>query len=697
MTLADRHPTAAPVSRIADRSHEAYGKEVVAFTSARTQEERNRAFAAIVESHRDALIRFCAAKLDNDPHAAEDAVTETFIAAWEGLGRIEKPRTVRKWLFTVARRQCLHLRKLRFLEVHDVPEVAQEKPPGVHDGLKWLDLLVATLAPEEQRLHNLYFQQHLRGRKLAAALGEDPAQPVTVYKRIHRHKAWLRAAVEAEIVVHEAPDGPPCPVLAKILETAGHVVRPSNVLPVELGRKVAHHIGRCPRCSGDLERGRLRYGPLALLPVLGLWGLHGTRDNAVEPASFSAADPGPAEPGADAPESDRAKGGFRRRAPGWSVAIGLVTIIVLILGLTVRTENGDGGSDFSLFQRPDPADPGQSATVPGRTAVPGLPGAPGNGGPGTPDPSFPGATAPEPAPGGPVTPPPPGVLAVTPPAVNLPLYATTATVTVAAGSAMSWTATSTDPAVSVTPAAGNVEAGKTQPIKVTVNRNATAKPGTGLVVTSSTGQRVTVAVGWPTPGNVGVTTPRIDLGARAATATFSVTAANGNLSWSAGSPHPALTVSPAGGSLAAGKGALVTVRLTRPIGTGGDVPLRVTTPDAQQVTVLVHWLATPGTVRTSTGAVHIGASESSARFTVSVTGGTNTWTAALSAPGCAAPTCRLALSRTSGSGTAEITVTLWPHPSSVDPGAHSRGTITLSTPDGQRLTVDVTWDPYEPG
>jgi hypothetical protein len=77
--------------------------------------------------------------------------------------------------------------------------------------------------------------------------------------------------------------------------------------------------------------------------------------------------------------------------------------------------------------------------------------------------------------------------------------------------------------------------------------------------------------------------------------------------------------------------------------------------------------------------------------------GSNTWTAAVSAPGCTLPTCRLSISQTSGSGHAEITVRLNPHPSLFDPGAHSQGTITFTTPDGQRVTVGVTWDPYEPG
>ena len=707
MTLAD--------SRSAlDERHEAYGQDVVTFTAAQTTEERNRAFAVIVAAHRDALLRFCSLKLNGDEDAAEDAVAETFALAWVGLRDLRKPRTVRKWLFTVANRRCLRILRLRSREIREVPEAVLDKASRRADAgdqdregsLAWLDLLVAMLPPAQQRFHDLCFRQGFRGVRLAAALGEAPDDRAKVDKRVHRHVTWLQAALEAEIVVREAQYGLPCRVLTGMLEAAGHVVRPSEVMPVALGRKVIDHIGKCRKCGDDLKRGRVRYSPFVLLPILAAWGLIERPGSGVRPASFAVAEAGEVHFEERPPRPDRATRGKRRRTLVRSVAVGLFAIIVLILVLTVRTENSGGDSGFSVFQRPDPAAPGQSATAPDGTNRPGSPGARRDGGDGgrgdgevvTPDPSFPGANAAEPAPGGPAAPlPPPGVLAVAPTSVNLPLYATTATVTVSAGSAMSWTASATDPAVSVTPAAGDVEAGRTRPIKLTVNRSAMAKPGTGLVVTSSTGQRVTVPVHWPTPGKVGVTTPRIDLGAQGAAATFSVTAANGNLNWSTGSPHPAVTVSPAGGTLTAGKGALVTVRLARPISTGGDVPLRVTTPDAQQVTVLVHWLATPGTLRTSTNAVHIGASDSTARFTVGVSSGTNTWTATLSAPGCTAPTCRLAISRTSGSGTAEITVTLWPHPSSADPAAHARGRITLTTPDGQRLTVDVTWDPYEPG
>ncbi|MEV6873448.1 sigma factor [Amycolatopsis sp. NPDC051128] len=704
MTLADRHP-AVPIPRDQD-DHETYGQEVVAFTSAQTREERSRAFAAIVESHWNAVTRYCSAELNNDHHAAEDAAAETFALAWDKLQGIETPRAVRSWLFTVAKRQCLRIQRLKSREIGNLPAAVPEKSaPRTHDGesgREWLNLLVAMLPPEEQRFHDLCYQLELRGRELAVALGEDPEKRAKVDKMVHRHNTWIRGAIEAEIVVREGQYQSQCPELARILEEAGHVVPPSGVMPLELGKKVANHIGRCHKCGDDVERGKRRYSALVLLPALGLWGLLGRRgnDNAVEPASFSTADPGEARFEDDVPRPDGAKRGVRGRALGWSVAVGVV--IILIVALTMRS--GDG-ADLSLSPHPDPASPTEPAAVPdgsggldpsGRNRREGQ----GNGDHGgAPGPSAPGAN-PDRLPSDPSVappPPPPGVLAVAPTSLTLPLYATTATVTISGGSALSWTAASTDPAVSTTPASGAVAPGKPAQLKITVNRGATAKPGAGFVVTSGTGQRMPVAVHWPTPGKVGVTAPRIDLGYQAATATFSVTATNGNLNWSASSPHPAVAVSPAGGSLTAGKGALVTVRLARPISTGGDVPLRVTTPDAQQVTVMVHWLATPGTLRTSTNAVHIGASDSTARFTVGVSSGTNTWTATLSAPSCTAPTCRLTISRTSGSGTAEITVTLWPHPSSVDPAAHAHGQITLTTPDGQRLTIDVTWDPYEPG
>lgn len=72
-----------------------------------------RAFAVIVQSHQTPLIRF-AARLTNDPEAAQDAVQEAFLRLWRGRERFRPCGSLRSFLFQSVRRLCLdHLRAAR--------------------------------------------------------------------------------------------------------------------------------------------------------------------------------------------------------------------------------------------------------------------------------------------------------------------------------------------------------------------------------------------------------------------------------------------------------------------------------------------------------------------------------------------------------------------------------------------------------
>ncbi len=704
MTHVDDQPALAPSADGAEEAHVRYGREVEDFTAAPAG-QRVQAFEKIMESHGDYLIKVCRSRYGFDRETALRMVTSTFGDAWAGLHRIQKPRTVRSWLATTLLRNCRDVRNPRPREIvgETFPENrlfdqigSVEEPIGdseVREELiRLVGLIEKTLPADKRRFHDLYFGQGIDGQELAAELDIKVS---TAYTRIHRQKTWLAKAVEAELMVRALGHGWSCAGLSKILAKAGHRMRDTEVMPYGLRKRVMSfldkHDEKCEGCADfdkARERVRRRWSPWIVV-VPAMWAPWLLRDTtpAIEPVSHETAYSHDSRP-------ERPVRRIRHRlAPGIPALLGLT--LLLIVPSTTGADVSQGG----------PSGSAPATTAPGQ-AAPGTPGQWSSGGQdqgGARGEALPGTPGPGAVPGDvpaaliPITPPPPGVLALTPASVDLPLYGTTASVGVTAGSDMSWTATVTDPSITVAPSGGAVVAGRTIPVKITVDPKAAIPSGAGIIVTASTGQKVTVPVRRPVPGRIGVTAPRLDLGAQASTATFSVTASKGNLTWSTSSPHPALSVGPAGGSLTAGKGSLVTVRLTRPIRTGGDVPLRLTTPDGQQATVMVRWLPSPGTLRTSTGSVRIGASEFQERFTVGFDGGANTWTATVSAPGCAMPKCRLSISPASGSGSAEIIVRLEPHPSLDDPGAHSTGTITLTTPDGQRATVRVTWDPYEPG
>jgi len=68
----------------------------------RTATGHRSAFEALVERHQAAVYRF-ARVLARDDAGAEDAVQETFAAAWKGARRFRGEAPVRTWLFTLVR------------------------------------------------------------------------------------------------------------------------------------------------------------------------------------------------------------------------------------------------------------------------------------------------------------------------------------------------------------------------------------------------------------------------------------------------------------------------------------------------------------------------------------------------------------------------------------------------------------------
>lgn len=106
----------------------------------RSQAGDDQAFAELVDPYRRELLVHCYRMLGS-LHDAEDALQETLLAAWRGLGGFEQRASIRTWLYRVATRCCLQaLRTARRRPQTDWPPPGHELPEPTQLGeVLWLE------------------------------------------------------------------------------------------------------------------------------------------------------------------------------------------------------------------------------------------------------------------------------------------------------------------------------------------------------------------------------------------------------------------------------------------------------------------------------------------------------------------------------------------------------------------------------
>ena len=98
------------------------------------------AFRALTEPHRRELQVHCYRMLGSFQDA-EDALQDTLLAAWQGLGRFEGRATIRTWLYRIATNRCLNARRSasrRPAREWDMPEVEPPEPTRLGE-VVWLE------------------------------------------------------------------------------------------------------------------------------------------------------------------------------------------------------------------------------------------------------------------------------------------------------------------------------------------------------------------------------------------------------------------------------------------------------------------------------------------------------------------------------------------------------------------------------
>jgi RNA polymerase sigma factor (sigma-70 family) len=131
-------------------------------------------FEAVVRRHGPTVLRVCRAVVG--PDAADDAWSETFLAALRAYPELPPGSNLEAWLVTIAHRKAvdqLRAATRRAVPVADLPEVPSALGlPGAADGELWAALAAL---PEKQRQTVAY--HHLAGlpyAEIAALVGGTP-------------------------------------------------------------------------------------------------------------------------------------------------------------------------------------------------------------------------------------------------------------------------------------------------------------------------------------------------------------------------------------------------------------------------------------------------------------------------------------------------------------------------------------------
>lgn len=102
-------------------------------------------FDTLYKDHVDLMYRF-AHRLCGEPEAAKDLVQETFLNAYRGLDRFRGDAQVSTWLYTIASRACLRMRRKR--KGAPERELSLEEFIPTSDGEFRLQIPIDGLSPE---------------------------------------------------------------------------------------------------------------------------------------------------------------------------------------------------------------------------------------------------------------------------------------------------------------------------------------------------------------------------------------------------------------------------------------------------------------------------------------------------------------------------------------------------------------------
>jgi len=450
------------------------------------------AFAVVYDRYGPRLYDFAYSMLRQREDAA-DAVADSFVTFAEKLPQLREPDRLRPWLYAIVRSECLRRLKQRkrvsyaddeqLAEMADdavTPEEAAEK--AALQKLVWD--AAAGLADRDRALLDLHLRQGLEGAELGEAMGVSASN---AYVMLNRLKSQVDRSLGALLIARLGRDD--CEELDKLLGDWDGSFSPL------IRKRVARHVEGCSVCG---ERRKRILSPWMLLAGVPMFAAPAAlRDRVVGDTELVAyVTPGNGGSGPAAPSGPSGPRGRGR----WLVAAAVLLLL------------GTGGAVVLWPEDESPAsstlEPGtnlgggteQSTPTPATTA-PTLTGTPTpTGATGLPSATAQTATAA------------PGALQVSTATIDLGATRTTGSfnVTNTGGTAISYLATSSAAAITVSPASQILDPGASTTVQLVAARSRLVEgkiAETISVTAGSLAAQVKVIGTNEVPPNVG--TPRV--------------------------------------------------------------------------------------------------------------------------------------------------------------------------------------------
>ncbi len=158
------------------------------------REGRDRAFTALMEQYANDVLRLCYCIL-RERAAAEDAMQETFLKAYNHMEDVRQPEYAKTWLMRIAINTCRDARASAWMKRRaDVS--LEELPPAVEDFTETDEEVVKEvmrLRPKNREAILLHYYEEMSAEECARALGLTPSG---FYRRLKRALRELKPRLE---------------------------------------------------------------------------------------------------------------------------------------------------------------------------------------------------------------------------------------------------------------------------------------------------------------------------------------------------------------------------------------------------------------------------------------------------------------------------------------------------------------------